>query len=118
MIRLGTASGQLEAVLRSARYLEKLSRDLMEASRLAAVKPAVQAEPIDPRALLEDAISALRPPGAEKLIVVACTCSRSVPRVLADRDRVYQVFSTLVGNAIKFTPAGGRVVIAPQRLPP
>ena len=39
------------------------------------------------------------------------TVDENVPAVAADRDRVLQVFGNLLGNAIKFTPAGGTVTI-------
>jgi signal transduction histidine kinase len=40
-----------------------------------------------------------------------------LPAVEADRDRILQVLSNLIGNGLKFTPSGGQVTIAAERAP-
>jgi signal transduction histidine kinase len=48
---------------------------------------------------------------AAKSIRLEATAEESLPSVLADRERIAQVFSNLIGNALKFTPSGGRVSV-------
>jgi signal transduction histidine kinase len=56
-------------------------------------------------------LDALRPLADAKRIDLSAECPEGMPPVLADRERLLQVFANLGGNALKFTPAGGRVTI-------
>ena len=49
----------------------------------------------------------MHPLGADASLVLEAALEEGPPRVDADPDRMGQVFSKLIGNAIKFTPAGG-----------
>lgn len=57
-------------------------------------------------ALLADALELLRPSAEEGEVELGVERAYPLPPVRADRDRILQVFSNLVGNAIKFTPPG------------
>ena len=59
----------------------------------------------------------LAPLAAEQEIRLDCTIADGLPEVTADSGRVLQVLSNLVGNAIKFTPRGGRIVIRADSAP-
>ena len=53
----------------------------------------------------------MHPLGADASLVLEAALEEGPPRVDADPDRMGQVFSKLIGNAIKFTPAGGRITL-------
>jgi signal transduction histidine kinase len=80
-------------------------------SRLDSGNLRLQLEPVDPMLLVRDSIRTLAPLAAAKHIDLANNMSGDFPRVMADVDRVQQVLSNLVGNALKFTPSGGRIEI-------
>jgi signal transduction histidine kinase len=67
------------------------------------------------RHVLEPALEMQRPLAEEKSIALALeydpAFDREMPLVRADQERVARVFANLIGNALKFTPDGGRVVL-------
>ena len=97
------------AIGRAATRMQKLIHDLLEVARAEAGGLQVQPLPVDPMELLRDAVDAHGSIASAKGIVLEGSGEGSLPRVLADRERIAQVLSNLIGNALKFTPAGGRV---------
>jgi signal transduction histidine kinase len=105
------------AIGRAANRMQRLIHDLLEVTRAEAGLP-VQPLPADPMELLRDAVDAHGSIASAKGIVMEASADGSLPRVLADRERVAQVLSNLIGNALKFTPAGGRVSVHGWNAPP
>ncbi len=106
----------LEILERSASRMARLIDDLLEASRIEEGKLALDLKPCNARLLAETAIEDLRPLAIDKKQTlenrVGAICAVAVR---CDRDRIFQVFSNLIGNAIKFTPGGGRIVVFGNR---
>src|SRR5690606_22691578 len=48
-------------------------------------------------------------------LALRCEAGEDVPAISADRDRILQVLTNLIGNAIKFTPEGGRIEVRAER---
>jgi signal transduction histidine kinase len=71
----------------------------------------IQPAAADAEAMLRDAVETHCEIAAAKSITLEATAEESLPNVLADRERIAQVFSNLIGNALKFTPSGGRVSV-------
>jgi signal transduction histidine kinase len=89
----------------------RLIHDLLEVARADAGRLWIQPAPADPEVLLREALDAHCEVAAAKSITLEATADPPLPNVLADRDRIAQVFSNLIGNALKFTPSGGRVSV-------
>jgi signal transduction histidine kinase len=107
--------GQLQAILRSATRMRRLIHDLLDVAAIEAGQLAVTRAPLPVDLLVTDALELLRPLAASRHIALVADPSSSLPPVVADRERVLQVFSNLGGNALKFTPNNGSVEIRVAR---
>jgi signal transduction histidine kinase len=92
--------------------MHRLINDLLSVSIIEAGRLTIDARQASVAAILDDATEMLRPIAADKSITLEINAPPGLPDVHADAARVVQVLSNLVGNAIKFTPKGGRVTIA------
>jgi signal transduction histidine kinase len=84
----------------------------IEAGQALAVLP----RPLVPALLLQEACSLLRPQIDGKRILLTCEVPERTPAVMADHDRIQQVFWNLTGNAVKFTPMGGRIHVGCEEI--
>jgi PAS domain S-box-containing protein len=101
----------LELIAQAAEQMDALIRDLLDVNRLDAGKMAISATPVDPSVMLTDSLQTLRPLVEEKGIALDLQIQTGLPKVIADRERIQQTLSNLVGNAIKFSPAGSKIVV-------
>lgn len=106
---------QLNAVKREAARAYRLIRDLLDVNAIDAGKLHLERTEQNLGPLVDEVAETLRPLARAKQIQLELDCARDLPVVHADRDRLFQVFSNLGGNAIKFTPEGGRVTIRARR---
>ncbi|MBB4637535.1 sensor histidine kinase [Longimicrobium terrae] len=102
---------QLDMIDRSAQQMNRMIEDLLDVARVDAGRLSVEPAPASPASLISEAVDLLRPLADDAGITLVAECDGALPRVLADRARVLQVFSNLGGNAVKFTPRGGRITL-------
>jgi signal transduction histidine kinase len=123
MLRRSLASGspRLEddieithRITRSCKRMERLIEDLLDASRLDSGAVVVSPRALPASELLHDAVDAASLEAAASKVRVV-TGEVAALQVMADRDRLLQVFSNLVGNALKFTPADGTIRLGVER---
>jgi len=107
-------SRALEAVERSVRLQAQLVHDIMDISRIVAGKVELEHSPLDLAAVLRATADEFAPGAVAKKVDLVVAVQPCDP-VLGDRERLHQVFSNLLANAIKFTPEGGRVTLACRR---
>lgn len=99
------------ALTRSAERMNRMIQDLLDISRLETGRFQLEARPLDPVPLLDEAYEMFLPLAAEQDLVLELRRADNLPLVHADPDRLHQVLSNLMGNALKFTPAPGRVTL-------
>jgi PAS domain S-box-containing protein len=102
-------------ISRAAEQMDALIRDLLDVNRLDSGKLVIASAPVDPSVLLTDSLETLRPLVEEKGISLDLQIEDKLPKVMADRERIQQALSNLVGNAIKFSAAGSTIVVVPRR---
>jgi PAS domain S-box-containing protein len=104
---------KLEIIENTIGRMDRLIGGLLDMRRLEAGQAlTVFPRPIEVDALLQEACGLFRPQIEEKQILLVCEVPESCPAVMADPERIQQVFWNLIGNAVKFTPEGGRVRVA------
>ncbi len=102
----------VELILRGGRRLLSLINDVLDLSRLEAERLPLQRVPTDLAAVLDEALADIAPLAAAKGLPLVVERSTALPPILADGDRLRQVFVNLLSNAVKFTDAGQVVVRA------
>ncbi|HEU0012433.1 MAG TPA: histidine kinase N-terminal 7TM domain-containing protein [Longimicrobium sp.] len=105
----------LELIVKSAEAMERMIRDLLDVTRIEAGELRIAPEPTDAELLLREAVGMMAPLAGERQIALTAMPAPEPVEVKADRDRVLQVFSNLLGNALKFTPRGGKVTAGAAR---
>jgi PAS domain S-box-containing protein len=109
------AKESIELIAQAADQMDALIRDLLDVNRLDAGQLAIAPAPIEPSALLLESLQTLRPLVEERGINLDLQIETDLPHVLADRERIQQTLSNLVGNAIKFSPKGSKIVVVARR---
>lgn len=102
---------QLTSIHREAGRAYRLIRDLLDVNAIEAGTLHVVRSTQEIAPLVDEVVETLKPLAQAKQIELALEAASGLPVLHADRDRLFQVFSNLGGNAIKFTPEGGRVLI-------
>ncbi len=95
--------------------LSRLINDLLDLSTIEAGKIELKPSRVPMGLLARDVAETLRPVAAEKLIRLEVAPAGADVTAWADRDKMIQVFINLIGNALKFTPAEGKVTVAVER---
>ncbi|PTL84651.1 hypothetical protein DAT35_06185 [Vitiosangium sp. GDMCC 1.1324] len=106
---------QADLIRRSADRAVLLIQDLLEVAKLEAGRVAVERNPEDVGGLMDEVVELHRPLAEARGLRLELEVEMAVPPVLADRSRVLQVFSNLIGNAVRYTPAGGRITVRARR---
>jgi signal transduction histidine kinase len=104
--RIQTSSDHIQ---RAVRHMNTLIRDLLDLAKLEAGRFTLQCSRCQMNELVEESLLILRPLAEAKRITL--TADLHADAVHADRDRIFQVLSNLVGNAIKFTPLNGGISV-------
>jgi two-component system, chemotaxis family, sensor kinase Cph1 len=102
--------GALDRIQRAVGHMDSLIHDLLDLARIEAGRFVLQRQTEALDEMLSEALIILRPLAEAKGVVLREEAEAGV-RVLVDRERIFQVVSNVVGNAIKFTPTGGRIVL-------
>ena len=104
---LDERSGEARAIIRrQVGQLVRLVDDLLDVTRLATGKVSLSLRRIDLAAVARRAVEGVSAPGR------TVTCRAGAPLWIdADETRIEQILGNLLGNALKFTPAGGRITV-------
>jgi PAS domain S-box-containing protein len=103
---------------KNADRLFRMVSDILDLARIEAGRFQRRREPFDVVMSLRATIDRLRRMAEEREIAVSLTAPEGLAVVSADSVRVEQVFANLLGNALKFTPNGGQIVVTVKDMGP
>jgi PAS domain S-box-containing protein len=106
-----TEAKQIGIVRRAAERMNRLIQDLLEVKRIESGRLTIEKRDTDATSVINEALEILRPIAAASSLTIETEVAPGTPRVCVDPPRIQQVLSNLVGNAIKFTPAGGQITL-------
>jgi signal transduction histidine kinase len=104
----------LTVAVRNTARLEGLVNDIMDYSKIMAGKLTVTKEACEPRVLITEAVESLRATAIAQGVKLVIDCE-ALPEISAESRRVVQVLTNLISNAIKYTPARGRVTVTAEK---
>ncbi|NUO62252.1 MAG: HAMP domain-containing histidine kinase [Gemmatimonadaceae bacterium] len=107
-----TERRQLEMIKRAAGTMNRMIGDLLDVTRIESGRLSVERAPTEVEPVVDEAIALHRPLAEAAQIALARDVAQGLPRMCADRHRLSQILSNLIGNAIKFTPRGGTVTVS------
>jgi len=106
------AREDVEAVRAAARQADGLIQDLQDVSRISAGRLRVERRRMDVPAMLKETADMFEPVMVDAALRFIRRLDDDLPVLLGDQHRLQQVLSNLLGNAVRFTPHGGEVVLA------
>jgi PAS domain S-box-containing protein len=116
-IRLNEAQReeQLDIIARSAQRMNRLIQDLLDVARIEGKRFTLSCRCEDPAALAAEVCESFARIATAKSVSLSTRCAPRLPRIMVDRDRILQVLSNFLNNALKFTPAGGSIALDVSR---
>lgn len=105
----------LNIILKQADRLNLIIEDLLQLSQIESGQVQFKREPVDLSGLLERTLAMIKPLADKKRHTVHLRLPPDLPLVCGDEERLGQVFTNLLDNAVKYTPAGGTIDIAGRR---
>ena len=122
MLRRGTVPPErtasiLDTIERNASAQMQIIDELLELSSMAAGTLRLNIAPIDLRDLIGGAVETIRPAADSKSIALYVSIDGRLGDLTGDAARLRQVLWNLLANAVKFTPAGGRIDVIAREGP-
>ncbi len=96
---------------RNINRLTNILNDLLNLSRIESGKTEFNFQELDLKGVIEFVANSLKLQAEKKSIQLKWDIADPLPKVYGDREKIEQILTNLIGNAIKFTPEGGEVLI-------
>jgi len=105
----------LNKVYSSSERLISLINDVLDVSHIETGRLNVDLQPASPIKIAEEVIDTLKAKAAETKIDLIVKKDEAVPLIAADITKLGEIYTNLIGNALKFTPSGGKVTVSFQK---
>jgi signal transduction histidine kinase len=98
--------------------LNRMIDNLLEISRMESVEMRLRIAPVRLAETIDRVLSSMQVPIGQKRITVVKSLPSETLTIHADEDRLVQVFTNLLDNAVKFSPEGSTITVSAERLEP
>jgi signal transduction histidine kinase len=98
-------------IKRAAERMLRLIEDLLDFASIETGRLAITCEPQEPAAIIDETLASFESATHEKELRLTAEIQSGLPKIYCDRDRILQVLSNLVGNAIKITGEAGQITL-------
>ena len=95
----------------SGQHLLRIVNDVLDLARIENGKLSLAFETAEPARIAGEVLDMVRPQAEAAGLVLAHQIDRHLPLLLTDTTRLRQILLNLLGNAVKFTPRGGRILL-------
>lgn len=102
----------LKLAVKNTGRLQNLVNDIMDYTKILSGNMKVEKKPCNPRHLITDAVDGLQAWAISKGVKLVKKDGQPLPRVSADADRIVQILTNMISNALKFTPARGSITLS------
>ncbi len=107
-----TAADFVARIEQDVRRMDTLVSELLELSRLESGQVALDVRPLSLRPIAADTAAAFRDRSLGRGVEVSVEIADDLPLVLGESEKIRQVLTNLMDNALKFTPPGGRITMS------
>lgn len=110
-----TITSMVQTIFGATEQMKRLIQDLLDLSKIQSRRLSIEKEKLRPELLVSSALDLMKSQALLKGLALSAEVEPDLPELACDKLRILQVFSNLLGNAIKFTEKGGRVKISVTR---
>jgi two-component system phosphate regulon sensor histidine kinase PhoR len=112
-----TSGKFLDIILKQSDRLNLILEDLLELSKIESGRVSFRQDPMDLRSVIERTLSMIQPLAEKKGHRLVSTVDDKLPALAGDEDRLVQVLTNLLDNAVKYTPEQGTITVAAHLVP-
>ncbi|MFA5779208.1 MAG: HAMP domain-containing sensor histidine kinase [Elusimicrobiota bacterium] len=101
----------LTIVKNNTTRLTNFINNVLDVAKMEANKMELSKEPTKIQEVAGEVVTLFKPVADEKKVMLEFTADEPVPEISADGEKIMQVITNLISNAMKFTPEGGRIIV-------
>lgn len=102
----------LRDINRSGNHVLDLVNDLLDISKIEAGEQEMHFEAVSLNETLEQAVSMMQPQANSERVIIRSSLATRIPNIVADLRSVRQIALNLLSNAVRYTPAGGQIIVS------
>jgi two-component system phosphate regulon sensor histidine kinase PhoR len=111
-----TSTKFLDIILKQSDRLNLILEDLLQLSKIESGQVQFRREPLSIQSVIDRTLAMIKPLADKKGHKLVSFVGENLPAVLGDEDRLIQVLSNLLDNAVKYTPEKGAITVAAHQV--
>jgi signal transduction histidine kinase len=104
-------------IKKNAARLGKFVDDVLNVAKIEAGQIDIEFKPVEMTPVINEIVTLFKPVADKKGISLEYSVEKGMPQAYADHDKILQVMTNIISNALKFTPENGRIIVAAKNIP-